>query len=68
VTGVDSTAKLDMLRSISADHVVDYTQEAFTQNSKSYDVIFDPRDHSPSLIRITEMRVRLRSRILAINP
>lgn len=41
VIGVDSTAKLDMLRSIGADHVVDYTQEDFTQSSKSYDVIFD---------------------------
>ncbi|UCH60370.1 MAG: NAD(P)-dependent alcohol dehydrogenase [Anaerolineales bacterium] len=41
VTGVDSTAKLDMLRSIGADHVIDYTQEDFTQRGESYDVIFD---------------------------
>ena len=41
VTGVDSTAKLDMLRSIGADHVIDYTQEDFSQSSKTYDVIFD---------------------------
>jgi NADPH:quinone reductase-like Zn-dependent oxidoreductase len=41
VTGVDSTAKLDMLRSIGADHVIDYTQEDFTQSSDMYDVIFD---------------------------
>jgi len=41
VTAVDSTAKLDMLRSIGADHVVDYTQEDFTQNGEIYDVIFD---------------------------
>jgi len=41
VTGVDSTAMLDMLRSIGADQVIDYTQEGFTQSSKSYDVIFD---------------------------
>jgi NADPH:quinone reductase-like Zn-dependent oxidoreductase len=41
VTGVDSTAKLDMLRSIGADHVIDYTQEDFTQSSETYDVIFD---------------------------
>ena len=41
VTAVDSTAKLDMLRSIGADHVVDYTQEDFTKNSEIYDVIFD---------------------------
>ena len=31
VTGVDSTGKLDMLRSIGADHVIDYTQEDFTK-------------------------------------
>jgi len=41
VTGVDSTAKLDMLRSIGADHVIDYTQEDFTQSSEMYDVTFD---------------------------
>jgi NADPH:quinone reductase-like Zn-dependent oxidoreductase len=41
VTGVDSTAKLDMLRSIGADHVVDYTQEDFTKNGEVYDILFD---------------------------
>jgi NADPH:quinone reductase-like Zn-dependent oxidoreductase len=41
VTGVDSANKLDMLRAIGADHVIDYTQEDFTKNGKMYDVIFD---------------------------
>lgn len=41
VTAVDSTGKLDMLRAIGADHVIDYTQEDFTQNGQVYDVIFD---------------------------
>jgi NADPH:quinone reductase-like Zn-dependent oxidoreductase len=41
VTGVDSTDKLDMLRSIGADHVIDYTQEDFTQRGESYDLILD---------------------------
>ena len=41
VTGVDSTEKLDMLRSIGADHVIDYTQEDFTKSGQTYDVIFD---------------------------
>jgi NADPH:quinone reductase-like Zn-dependent oxidoreductase len=41
VTGVDSAYKLDMLRSIGADHVIDYTQEDFTQNEGRYDLILD---------------------------
>jgi NADPH:quinone reductase-like Zn-dependent oxidoreductase len=47
VTAVDSTRKLDMLRSIGADHVIDYTQEDFTQSGKTYDVIFDVVGKSP---------------------
>jgi len=41
VTGVDSTRKLDLLRSIGADQVIDYTQEDFTKNGKRYDLILD---------------------------
>jgi NADPH:quinone reductase-like Zn-dependent oxidoreductase len=41
VTAVDSGGKLDMLRSIGADHVIDYTQEDFTKRGEIYDVIFD---------------------------
>ena len=41
VTGVNSTEKLDMLRSIGADHVIDYTQEDFTKSGETYDVIFN---------------------------
>ena len=41
VTAVDSAEKLNMLRSIGADHVIDYTKEDFTKNGKTYDVIFD---------------------------
>ena len=41
VTGVDCTEKLDMLLSIGADHVIDYTQEDFTKSGQTYDVIFD---------------------------
>ena len=41
VTGVDSSGKLNMLRTIGADHVIDYTQEEITKHAETYDVIFD---------------------------
>jgi len=41
VTAVDSTEKLDMLSSIGADQVIDYTREDFTKSGETYDVIFD---------------------------
>jgi NADPH:quinone reductase-like Zn-dependent oxidoreductase len=47
VTAVDSTGKLDMLRSIGADHVIDYTLEDFTQRGEIYDVIFDVVGKAP---------------------
>jgi NADPH:quinone reductase-like Zn-dependent oxidoreductase len=41
VTGVDSGRKLDVVRSIGADHMVDYMKEDFTKRGETYDVIFD---------------------------
>jgi NADPH:quinone reductase-like Zn-dependent oxidoreductase len=41
VTGVCGTSKLDLVRSIGADHVIDYTQEDFTRGGKRYDLILD---------------------------
>jgi NADPH:quinone reductase-like Zn-dependent oxidoreductase len=41
VTGVCSTTKMDLVRSIGADHVIDYTREDVTKNNQQYDLIFD---------------------------
>jgi NADPH:quinone reductase-like Zn-dependent oxidoreductase len=43
VTGVDSAAKLEMMRSVGFDHVIDYRQEDFTRNGLRYDLIIDTR-------------------------
>jgi NADPH:quinone reductase-like Zn-dependent oxidoreductase len=54
VTGVCSARNVDMVRSLGADHVVDYTQKDFTQNGRRYDLILDNvASHSFSdLIRV----------------
>ena len=41
VTGVDSSGKLDMMRGVGFDHVIDYTKEDFTKNGQCYDLILD---------------------------
>jgi NADPH:quinone reductase-like Zn-dependent oxidoreductase len=41
VTGVDATHKLDLVRSVGADHAIDYTQEDFTKVGEQYDLIID---------------------------
>ncbi|MFI6458455.1 NAD(P)-dependent alcohol dehydrogenase [Streptosporangium amethystogenes] len=47
VTGVDDKAKLDMVRSLGADRVIDHTREDFTRSGERYDLIFDiPGNHS----------------------
>jgi NADPH:quinone reductase-like Zn-dependent oxidoreductase len=47
VTGVDAPGKLDMLRSIGADQVLDYTQENFTRRDERYDFILDIAGNHP---------------------
>lgn len=47
VTGVCSTAKTDLVRSIGADHVIDYTKEDFADGSTRYDAILDIGGNSP---------------------
>jgi NADPH:quinone reductase-like Zn-dependent oxidoreductase len=49
VTGVDSTGKLDLLRSVGADHVIDYTQEDYLRSGQRYDRILDVVANHPIL-------------------
>src|SRR2546423_1283276 len=52
VTGVCSTRNVEMVRSIGSDHVIDYTEEDFTEGARHYDLIFDCiSNHSPSACR-----------------
>jgi NADPH:quinone reductase-like Zn-dependent oxidoreductase len=45
VTGVDNTGKLDFVRALGADQVIDYTRQDFTKNGKQYDLILDVMAH-----------------------
>jgi NADPH:quinone reductase-like Zn-dependent oxidoreductase len=47
VTAVCSTGKMDMVRSLGADHVIDYTKEDFTQNGQQYDLILAANGYQP---------------------
>jgi NADPH:quinone reductase-like Zn-dependent oxidoreductase len=49
VTGVCSTRNVDLVRSIGADHVIDYTKEDFTKSQQRYDVIIDNVGNQPLL-------------------
>jgi NADPH:quinone reductase-like Zn-dependent oxidoreductase len=45
VTGVDNAEKLELMRSLGADHVIDYSKEDFTKNGQQYDLILDVIAH-----------------------
>ena len=66
VTAVDSAGKLDMLRSIGADHVIDYAKQDYTAGGEAYDLIFDVvcRVPLPRLLRV----LRPNGRCLLANP
>jgi NADPH:quinone reductase-like Zn-dependent oxidoreductase len=48
VTGVDNAEKLEFMRALGADHVIDYMREDFTGNGRAYDVILDLAAHRPA--------------------
>jgi NADPH:quinone reductase-like Zn-dependent oxidoreductase len=66
VTAVDSGGKLEMLRSIGADQVVDYTREDFAEGPETYDVIFDVIGKSPYMRSMRALRPK--GRYVLANP
>ncbi|APB33919.1 Alcohol dehydrogenase, zinc containing [Gloeomargarita lithophora Alchichica-D10] len=69
VTGVCSTGKLELVKSLGADNVIDYTKEDFTQSDKTYDIIFDTSGKSPFSGCLSSLKTNGRYlRAVHINP
>ena len=66
VSAVDSTGKLEMLRSIGADHVIDHTERDFTDSAETFDLIFDVVCRAP-FARVLRM-LRPGGRCVLANP
>jgi NADPH:quinone reductase-like Zn-dependent oxidoreductase len=56
VTGVCSSANLDLVRSLGADHVIDYTKDDFSRNGLTYDVVMDTVGNAPFSRARTSLR------------
>src|SRR6516165_5381424 len=56
VTGVDNTEKLESMRSLGADHVIDYTREDFTASGGGYDLILDLAGHRSAWAYLRSLR------------
>lgn len=68
VTAVDGASKLEMLRTVGADHVIDYTQEDFTRRGERYDVVIDVVGGSKSSFGRTVRCLRANGRYILGNP
>jgi NADPH:quinone reductase-like Zn-dependent oxidoreductase len=68
VTGVCSTRNLDLVRSLGADHVIDYTKEDFSQNEGRYDLIIDVVANRPMSEYMRALTPRGKYVAVAFNP
>ena len=64
VTAVCSTPNVDLVTSLGADHVIDYTSEDFTQNGKTYDVIMDTAGTAP--FKRSKVSLKPKGRLLLV--